>query len=169
MSRASLLTAVSVLTVGVLCACTSFRPRVSTTNGGRGGPRLGPSAGEASTRGGIGTRGDPVGAPAATAGRAGVDSRRVCRSGARPSGWIAVAYVSAVEGECRVRATSDSNSTAAILTYYADRPVAALLDVCADEPVPRGWVIDEAAADASDACPGVDRNGSSTHRIRRVR
>jgi hypothetical protein len=80
-----------------------------------------------------------------------------------------VAYVSANEGDCPALARSDSGVTVAVLTYYADRPRDAVLDVCADEPVPSGWVIDDAVADASDSCPGVERNGSSTLRIRRVR
>ena len=79
--------------------------------------------------------------------------------------------MSAGEGDCPTLARGDSTATAAtaaVLTYYADLPLDAVLDVCADEPVPRGWTIDDTAADASDSCPGVERKGSSTYRISRV-
>jgi hypothetical protein len=56
-----------------------------------------------------------------------------------------------------------------VLTYYADRQIDAVLDVCADEPLSRGWTVDDAPADVSDSCPGAERNGSSSYRIRRVR
>lgn len=169
MSRAILLTAISMLSVGALSACTSFRPYARTDNGVKGRV-FGPARpGEASTAGDIGTRGRPAQGPATVVGRAGVDSRRACRAGSRPPGWIAIAYVSAAEGDCPVRSQSDSGATAAILTYFAERPVAAVLDVCADERIPSGWAIDAAPADAADACPGVERNGVSAHRIRRVR
>jgi hypothetical protein len=80
-----------------------------------------------------------------------------------------VAYVSAGEGDCPAQAKSDSGATVAVLTYHADLPIDAVLDVCADEHAPRGWAIDDSVADASDSCPGVERKGSSTYRIRRVR
>ena len=65
---------------------------------------------------------------------------------------------------------SDSGATAtvAVVTYHADLPRDAVLDVCADELTPRGWVRDDTAADASDSCSGAGKNGSSTYRIRRV-
>lgn len=56
-----------------------------------------------------------------------------------------------------------------MLTHFADNPLDAVLDVCADEPLPSGWVKDDTVADASDSSPGVERNGSSTYRMRRVR
>lgn len=170
MSRATLFTVITMLSAGVLCACSSFRPRASTgsgSNGGRFEPRR---PGDTRTGGDIGGRGLPVGAPAAVAGRAVGGVRRVCRTGSRPRGWIAVAYVSAGEGDCPALSKSDSGATAtvAVLTHHADLPLDTELDVCADEPTPRGWIKHDTVADASDACPGAERNGSSTYRIRRV-
>ena len=65
-------------------------------------------------------------------------------------------------------ARSDSSATVAVLTYYADLPLEAVLDVLPTSR-PKGWTVDDAVADASDSCHGVERNGSSTYRIRRVR
>ena len=167
MSRATLFTVIT-LAASVLSACTAVRPRASTTGSGssRGGlvepRRPGRSPGGSD----IGERGLPVGTPAAVAGRAAGSVRRVCRTGSRPSGWIAVAYVSAGEGDCPAR--SDSAATVAVLTYYPDLPRDAVLDVCADEPVPRNWMKDDTGPDASDSCPGAVKSGSTTKRIRRV-
>ena len=169
MSRVSLFTVVTMLSAGVLCACTSFRPRASSGPSSKGGLLQPRRPSDAPAGGDIGGRRLPVGAPAAVAGREVGGVRRVCRTGSRPSGWIAVAYVSAGEGDCPAVARSDSSATVAVLTYYADLPLEAVLDVCADEPAPKGWTVDDALADASDSCHGVERNGSSTYRIRRVR
>ena len=168
MSRATLLTVVTLLSAGTLAACSGFRLHSNTVSsrGGLGAP--GRPAGGADG-GDITGRGLPAGAPAAVAGRGSSGVRRVCRTGARPRGWIAVAYVSSGEGDCPALVKSDSSVTVAVLAYYADRAVDAVLDVCADEPVPRGWAVEDSAADGSDSCPGVTRNGSSTYRIRRVR
>jgi hypothetical protein len=73
------------------------------------------------------------------------------------------------DGECSIRAKGDSGFTVAVLAYYAGRKREEVLDVCADERVPRDWRIDDTDAEVSDACPGVERKGSSTYRIRRVR
>ena len=169
MSRTTLVTVVTMLSVGVLCACSGFRPRESSGPTSTGGPLQPGRRGSAPAAGDIDGRRIPVGAPPAIAGRAVGGVRRVCRTGSRPSGWIAVAYVSAGEGDCPARTGRDSSAAVAVLTYHADLPVDAVLDVCADEPTPRNWTIDDTATDASDSCPGVERKGSSTYRIRRVR
>jgi len=171
MSRATLFTVVTLLSAGVLSACTSVRPHARSgsgagSNGGMYEPRR---PGSTPAGGDLGGWGLPVGAPTAVAGREAGGVRRVCRTGSRPSGWIAVAYVTAGEGDCPAVARSDSSASVAVLTYYADLPLQAVLDVCADEPVPKGWTVDDTAADANDSCPGVARNGTSTYRIRRVR
>jgi len=77
--------------------------------------------------------------------------------------------VKGADGECAIRARGDSSFTVAVLAHYSDLEVAEVLDVCADERVPRGWTIDDTNAEASAACPGVERKGSSTFRMRRVR
>ncbi|HEX7980226.1 MAG TPA: hypothetical protein VF461_16570 [Gemmatimonadaceae bacterium] len=163
MTRAGLLTAVTMLSVGVLCACSSFRPRASSTSSGGQGGVLQPGA--SAGRG----RRLPGGAAVGDDGRIDRESRRSCRKGSRAAGWIAIAYVKGADGDCPGLAPRDSGATVAVLVYYANRPLDDVLDVCADERVPRGWTIDETDADASDACPGAERKGSSTVRIRRVR
>jgi hypothetical protein len=170
MSRATLFAVTTMLSAGALCACTSFRPHAHTGTGSKGGMFEPRRPGSTPEGGDIGGRRIPVGAPTAVAGRSTGGVRRVCRTGSRPSGWIAVAYVSAEEGDCPALARSDSSATAAVLTYYADLPLEAGLDVCADEPVPSGWAIDDTVADASESCPGAKkRNGSTTYHMRRVR
>ncbi|MFL5617176.1 MAG: hypothetical protein ACJ79A_02135 [Gemmatimonadaceae bacterium] len=167
MSRAT--SVMTMLSAGVLCACSSFRPHSRTGSGSRGGLFVPRRPDDAPGEDGIDGRVLPAGSPSPGAGRAVGGTRRVCRAGSRPSGWIAVAYVSASDGECDGLTKADSGATAAVLTYYADRPIAATLEVCADEPVPRGWTIDAATSDPSDSCPGVERHGSSTYSIRRLR
>lgn len=102
-------------------------------------------------------------------GRAVAEARRVCRSDARPAGWIAIAYVGD-EGACRTRAPGDSMPMAAILTRYEVLAPETVLEVCADERIPRGWTWARTpSADASDSCPGAEREGgSTTRRIRRL-
>jgi len=77
--------------------------------------------------------------------------------------------------QCPTRTGADSvattTATAALITSYADRPTGAMLDVCADQPLPPGWqtLSDESVEDAS-RCPGASRDGRPTaKRIRRVR
>jgi hypothetical protein len=124
-----------------------------------------PSAG-----GDLGGQGVPVAARGNDGSHAVADERRVCRSGSRPSGWVAVAYVSG-NGQCPARSGSDSAFSAVVLARYTVLPVHATLDVCADERVPQGWVVDGTQpGDVSESCPGAGPNGgSATRRIRRAR
>jgi hypothetical protein len=168
--RATAFGVITILSAGVFCACSSFRPHVRTPSAPRGGVFEPRRPGDATSGGGdIGGQVPRVGVAGSMAGRAVEGSQRVCRNASRPSGWIAVAYVSASADECAMRARSDSSAAVAIITFYADRPLGTVLDVCADEPLPRGWTIDEADGEGGDGCPGVERKGSSTFRMRRVR
>ncbi len=104
------------------------------------------------------------GAPIADPGA----ERRVCRA-SRPTGWIAVAYL---PGDDCPRAAGDAtNATAALVVRLAGRGPNAVLDVCADERVPRGWRVERRAiVDAAGRCPGAAPDGrSAVMRIRRVR
>jgi hypothetical protein len=97
------------------------------------------------------------------------DGLTICRTAGRPRGWIAVAYVAA-SGDCAMRARGDSVPMMAVLTRYAELPTNTVLEVCADESVPRGWVRERTtSSDASDSCPGGARDGSTTRLIRRLR
>lgn len=104
----------------------------------------------------------------AAAGHTSGEQRRVCRSGNRPRGWIAVAYVLGA-GDCPLHVGRDTVYTAAVLTRYAGLPIGSLLDVCADEHVPAGWTREAPDPEnVGDSCPGSTRNGgSATYRIRR--
>jgi len=171
--------AVFIVSLAVVAACGSVgvRPRASATGGTGGtggtlGPRgtitphgpIDPAAG-----GDLGGQGVPA-ARGRDGARVVADERRVCRGGSRPRGWIAVAYVPG-NGECPAHAGGDSVYTAAILARYADRPRDTILDVCADERLPSGWVVEQAGvSDVNGSCPGASRNGGSeTRRIRRAR
>jgi hypothetical protein len=183
MARPFTAAAVTALAVLTACALPSVKPRLSdtggrSTGGAASGPSSTPAAGTLVPRGPVdpAAGGDLGGQGVATAarGRDGArvvaDQRRVCRSGSRPTGWIAVAYVPG-NGECPAHAGGDSVSTAAILARYGDRPRDTILDVCADERLPSGWVVEDAGvSDVNGSCPGASRNGGSeTRRIRRAR
>ena len=154
MRRASSIAAAGLLTVLVGCG-TTIQPRTrdpqsSTALGDRG------------------ERGRSIGRPVIEAGRMVGDGRTICRTDSRPRGWIAVAYVAA-NGECAKRAPGDSVPMSAILTRYAGLAANTVLEVCADQNVPRGWVHDSTpSGDGTDSCPGAARDGSTTRRIRRL-
>jgi hypothetical protein len=106
-------------------------------------------------------RGDvPSATPHATAS----ESRRVCRSGSWPSGWIAVAYEAASGDECP---KGNTGYPVAVLVRYTSQPKDATLDVCADQRVPQSWTAESESTDVGQ-CPGAERDGrSATKRIRR--
>jgi hypothetical protein len=95
--------------------------------------------------------------------------RRVCRTSGWPRGWVATAYESG-SGECPLRSGADSTALAAIIVRLDAHPVGAELDVCADQAVPKDWVlVNIEGAEPSARCPGAARNGASAiRRIRRV-
>jgi hypothetical protein len=175
--------AVASFVTPAACAMPTVKPRVSDTGGRAGGgtasgPSSNPTGGAFAPRGPVdpaaggdlGGQGGTTAARGRDGARAVADERRVCRSGSRPSGWIAVAYVPG-NGECPAHAGGDSVYTAAILARYADRPRDTRLDVCADERIPPGWLVEETGvSDVNGSCPGASRNGgSATRRIRRAR
>lgn len=164
--RRSMLTIAGVLAIAA--ACSNVRPH-SGSRTSRPGIFDG-QPGAPGAAGDIGGRGLPSRRPDAGTERAvaGADARRVCRTSSRPDGWIAVAYVSG-DG-CVARTSADSSYSVALLTRYSDVPVDLVLEVCADERIPRNWVQDETDAMPSDACPGAKGNHASTTRyIRRLR
>jgi len=147
-----------------LVGCASVRARGGDTSPatGRGGfgiparpaadPTLAPTGG---------TRGD---LPSTTEHPTASESRRICRSGSWPTGWIAVAYEAASGDECP---KGKSAYPIAVLVRYASQPRDATLDVCADQPVPQNWTAEAESTDVGQ-CPGAERDGrSATKRIRR--
>lgn len=96
--------------------------------------------------------------------------RRVCRTTGWPRDWAATAYETAT-GECPLSVQGDSSAVAAIIVRLSAQPVGSLLDICADQAVPRGWqavsIEDEVV---SQRCPGAGSGGASAmRRIRRMR
>jgi hypothetical protein len=153
--------------LAVTAACSNFRPHAGSTTTRPG--IFDGQPGAPGSNGDIGGRGLPSRRPDAGTENtvAGADARRVCRASSRPNGWIAVAYV-AGDG-CAARTSADSSYSIAVLTRYFDLPVNAVLEVCADEPIPANWTLDATEAMPSDACPGVKGDRASTTRyIRRL-
>jgi len=155
----------------LLAGCASAHVRTADDPGtpGRGGLAVPARAPADPRRVPFGDpRGDPRGEdlPSTTEHATSTASRRVCRTGSWPSGWIAVAYESASGDECP---KGKADYPVALLVSYRDQPSNATLDVCADQPVPTNWRVDEESADVGN-CPGAVRGGgSATKRIRRVR
>ena len=136
---------------------TGPRPRLGTSRGGVGTTPLNPGSREPVVRG------QPVD------DGTGLVERRVCRSGARPTGWIAVAYQRTNGDECPAR-TGNASGGIAVLDRISHLHIGAMLDVCADQQVPTDWVDDHAVDVDAGQCPGAGPNGvSATRRIRRVR
>jgi hypothetical protein len=159
------------LVVALSAACSSLQPTVR--------PRATDNPG---VRPGVGVApGDQVRQPALDPTRPDVPSsaahpttvaqRRVCRSGAWPAGWIAVAYEAASGDECPQGASGrgDDARSVAVIVRYRDQPMNATLDVCGDQHVPSGWVDEHMDVDAGQ-CPGAASDGrSAAKRIRRTR
>ena len=152
-----------------LVGCTSVRahgtdPSPTTRRGGIGIPtgiptRTAPDPAVAPTGG---TRGD---LPSTTEHPTASESRRICRSGSWPRGWIAVAYEAASGDECPKG--GKSAYPVAVLVRYASQPRDATLDVCADQRIPQNWTAEAESTDVGQ-CPGAERDGrSATKRIRR--
>jgi hypothetical protein len=99
----------------------------------------------------------------------GTPTKRVCRVGSWPTGWIAVAYTSG-STECPARAGRDSAYTVAELVRFDDRPFETVLKVCADQATPFNWIEDRKAERTGGVCPGASKPGEpDTKIIRRMR
>lgn len=161
--------------------CAALRPTSVGVRGGSGdGPRprgglpadapaAGPAAPGRPPSPEPGALPGPRGRPAPVRATRHASERRVCRAGGAPRGWIAVAYVSAA-GECPARSGADSAATVAVIVRHAEWPRGAVLEVCADQRVPRAWVVDaQHAPEDPGRCPGAARAGAATtKRLRRV-
>jgi hypothetical protein len=101
-----------------------------------------------------------------------VEERRVCRTGGWPRGWVAVAYESAGESECPARADSERERGVAIIRRLDGTPVGGVLEVCADQGVPRDWTrewTDEPRAMATRCAGATKGDARDTMVIRRLR
>ena len=80
-----------------------------------------------------------------------------------------MAYVSG-DGQCPARGGADSLATAAVLMRYADLTLGTVLEVCADQPLPEGWLVANLPVSDADRCPGAVRGDApTTKRIERRR
>lgn len=93
-----------------------------------------------------------------------IETRQQCRIGPRPSGWVAVTYLRLGE-ECAAFAETPFNGV--LLQKYRGRPVNSVMEICADQMVPRGWI---EVSPAEGDCVGakVGENRPRAIRIRRV-
>src|SRR5690242_5270798 len=95
------------------------------------------------------------------------ETRRICRSSAWPSGWIAIAYESSPK-ECPSSSERVSYNVATIARYDTQAR-GQTLEVCADQTIPRGWIREGDDDTTGDACPGAGKGDASvTRRIRRI-
>ena len=99
-----------------------------------------------------------------------LDTRRVCRSGPRPSGWIAISYETSASECPRVGdAGGRDDYNVATIARYDTQPLGQTIEVCADQSTPTGWTDDHDDDRVGDACPGASKDGTSaTKVIRRV-
>ena len=88
--------------------------------------------------------------------------RYQCRSENPPSGWVITSYQ--ISSECPTQTDTEYNR--AVLRSLQPYRVNDTLDVCADQPVPRGWLRDGAP---ETGCPGarVETDSPTMMRIRR--
>ena len=93
-----------------------------------------------------------------------VTTRRVCRTGGYPSGWIAVAYSEATS-ECPRLVGGGNAYSVAVIVRYDNLPYSTTLEVCADQPTPSGWYNETADERSSDGCPGAAKNGGSATKV----
>lgn len=140
----------------LLASCVSVRPH-SSVGGDVGVPTVG---------------GGTVNRPRPTP-PAGIEESRtiidyVCRVAIR-RGWIAIAYTEGGDG-CPPGRDPDNLYTAATVYRYADRVVGTTIEVCADQPIPTGW-IREYGQPGRNRCIGahVEEDQPTSVLIRRVR
>lgn len=93
---------------------------------------------------------------------------RVCRTGAMPFGYIAVDYATGGRN-CPQLRDEDNSFRVAIIARYSDKAVGTTMIVCADQPVPSGWVR-QGEEGGTSACEGarVAKGEPTTRTIRRV-
>jgi hypothetical protein len=156
LSRALVISSVLFL----VAACgTIVHPRIGGTDPGRSG--------------GIAPDGRPGPTGLSAPGRTGRDNlpliQQVCRAQPVPRGWIAIAYTAAGEA-CPPRTIPGDPYNAAVIEYHQNRVVGTELLVCADQPVPSGW-IRLAGRESDRECPGarVSEGHPTVHLIRRIR
>lgn len=96
----------------------------------------------------------------------GLMPRTACRTGVE-RGWVAVQYLQLGKG-CP-RTEDDNGYDGALLQRYSDRAPGTVLVICADQPIPTGWVPTESDADATCEGARVEADEPTTQAILKVR
>jgi hypothetical protein len=138
-----------LVTMMALCACSTVA--IGTT----GGDLLGDD-----------TRRLPSASPRAQTPDHG-ETRRVCRNGRKPAGWLAIDYVDDQEA-CP---TSTKKYGTAVLMRYSSYALGRTMEVCADQPFPRTWEMVRTLPDNA-SCPrqpGSTSTAPTVMEIRRTR
>ncbi len=148
-------------------ACTSIRVGGSGDETGGAGT-VGLPTGPVGTIPRPGTTGS---APQPGAAHAGLETRTICRSEQRPSGWIAIDFVDGGSRCPKAAASASERATSGVvIARYSNQPVGALMEVCANQLIPRDWHWESGAAPDAARCPGAASDGRPTVRVmRRVR
>ncbi|MEX1181839.1 MAG: hypothetical protein WEF86_01290 [Gemmatimonadota bacterium] len=116
----------------------------------------------------------PFPSPASIPGMVPDDTRpaidRVCRTGPMPAGYVAIDYALGGRDCPKLVGDGDNRFTAAVIERYTDKTVGAIMFVCADQPVPSGWVR-ESEGGGTTACEGarVGEDEPTTYSMRRLR
>ncbi len=143
--------------------------------------RVGGTGDETGGSGAVGLPSGPVGtiprpgstgsSPQPGAAHAGLETRTICRSEQRPSGWIAIDYVDGGSRCPKATASASERATSGVvIARYSNQPVGALMEVCANQQTPRGWQWASSAVQDAARCPGAAGDGRPTVRMmRRVR
>jgi hypothetical protein len=95
-----------------------------------------------------------------------LDTREMCRAAARPDGWIVVSYLR-LGDQCQK--VGDEPFNGVLLQKISGRPVGTVLEICADQVIPRDW--HEISGPVSAHCEGanVKEGQPTTIRIRKFR
>ena len=93
----------------------------------------------------------------------GTTERRVCVASGWPREWIATSYELGAS-DCP-KPKRDTEARAAIIVRHDVLPHSAVLEVCADQTLPRGWQeINRIEGDTERRCPGAREGGASAVR-----
>jgi hypothetical protein len=94
---------------------------------------------------------------------------QICRLDRVPFGWVVVAYAEGRES-CPQALDEDNPYNVAFIEQYRYRAPGTILTICADQPVPRGWVREPPRDDDGECAGARVKEGMPTAvQIRRVR
>lgn len=117
--------------------------------------------------------GGSPGQPIAPAASPGIEYRQICRNEKSPSGWVVTDYSSG-PAVCAPLGKDGPGANVATILRYGSLPTDTRILVCADRPVPSGWIressgVEPAATGRCPRKPGAQGTGPTVMEIRRVR